>query len=366
MKNVPVFLILTSILLMAACKSGQEKGYKLRVDGKGLAETELQLLIFSDHTNSRPEPIDPDQKTDTRAEFSGHLEVPTFAILKIGDNRSERFVLSNTVVKVEIDTANAKLLTVDGGVQQETKEEYERIMQTDQKGKLSEELSKYPRGSNEYNAVREKIDILSKDDTDLQIKFIEDHPESIMSPYALWRIYSGIEEDEAIRLFHRIDTALQQQAHYVFISKNILAWEKTAIGSKVPDMSQKTPDGETVSLSDFKGKYLLIDFWASWCAPCREFNPEMVKLYNKYHDMGLDILGISLDKNAEDWKKAITDDGLVWHHVSDLKYWDNEISRYFGINSIPAIILVDRDGGIIAKKLHGAELTAKLEQIFGE
>lgn len=363
-KLVQTLLLLTSLMLMAACKSDQEKSYKLIVEGKGLAEIELQLLILSDHTNRRPDPVEPDSKKDTRAVFSGQLNVPTFALLKIGDNRTGRFVLSNTVVKLEVDVANAKLLTVDGGVQQETKEEYDRIMRTDQRETLSEELKKYQRGSDEYNAILEKINALSKDDTDLQVKFIEDHPESIMSPYALWRIYAKIEEGEAIRLFHHIDTSLQQQAHYVYISKKILAWERNPIGAEVPNLYQNSANGKTVGLHDFKGQWLLIDFWASWCSPCRAANPKMLELYNKYHEKGIEFLGVSLDKNRDDWLKAIEDDGLIWTNVSDLNFWDNEISRYFGIRGIPTTLLIDPEGRIIAKKLHGDELVDFLDDIF--
>ncbi|MNK94849.1 Thiol:disulfide interchange protein TlpA [compost metagenome] len=137
----------------------------------------------------------------------------------------------------------------------------------------------------------------------------------------------------------------------------------TAIGKMLPAMKQADTLGNMVSLTDFKGKYLLIDFWASWCVPCRAANPGVVKLYNHYKAKNFDVLGISLDKGDKTkWIEAIRKDGLIWHHISDLKGWDNEISRAFGINSIPATVLVDPNGVIIARNLSEQQLETFLEE----
>ncbi|MFQ5445757.1 MAG: TlpA family protein disulfide reductase, partial [Saprospiraceae bacterium] len=111
---------------------------------------------------------------------------------------------------------------------------------------------------------------------------------------------------------------------------------------------------------------LLIDFWASWCGPCRRENPHVVEAYHKYHDKGFDVLGVSLDKTKARWVAAIEKDGLIWHHVSDLKGWQNAAARLYGVRSIPHTVLLDKEGKIIARGLRGTALTAKLEDIFGE
>lgn len=137
-------------------------------------------------------------------------------------------------------------------------------------------------------------------------------------------------------------------------------------GGEAPDFTMNTPEGKPMKLSDHKGKVLLVDFWASWCGPCRRENPNVVKAYNKYHEKGFDVLGVSLDKTKDRWLQAIEKDGLMWHHVSDLKGWKNEAAALYGVRSIPSTLLLDREGKIIARNLRGPQLEAKLAEIFGE
>ena len=138
-----------------------------------------------------------------------------------------------------------------------------------------------------------------------------------------------------------------------------------APGMEAPEIAMSDPEGVTRRLSDLRGKVVLIDFWASWCSPCRRENPNVVKLYNKYKDQGFEIFSVSLDKDGNAWRKAIKDDGLAWpNHVSDLKQWQSAAGRTYGIMSIPATVLVDREGKIIARNLRGAELEKQLQEIF--
>ncbi len=136
-------------------------------------------------------------------------------------------------------------------------------------------------------------------------------------------------------------------------------------GEPAPEIALPTPTGEIYKLSSLKGKVVLVDFWASWCSPCRRANPHVVSLYKKYHEKGFDILGVSLDRDKQSWMKAIESDGLVWHQVSDLKYWQSEAARLYGVRGIPYTVLVDREGKIIATGLRGPALEAKLKEIFG-
>lgn len=140
-----------------------------------------------------------------------------------------------------------------------------------------------------------------------------------------------------------------------------------AIGAVAPEIRQKTPDGDMMALSDLRGKYVLIDFWASWCRPCRIENPNVVRTYHKYKGSGFDIFSVSLDKSEPRWIKAIEDDGLVWDgHVSDLKAWSNQAARDYGVGSIPATFLIDPEGKVIARNLRGGALERKLQEVLGE
>ena len=136
------------------------------------------------------------------------------------------------------------------------------------------------------------------------------------------------------------------------------------VGAKAIDFTAKTPTGASISLLKSLGTVTLIDFWASWCGPCRKENPENVRIYNLYKSKGIQIVGVSLDKDLEKWKSAIAKDGLLWIHISNLKEWDDPIAKLYGVESIPFTVLLDAKGVIIAKDLHGKDLENKLAALL--
>jgi len=139
---------------------------------------------------------------------------------------------------------------------------------------------------------------------------------------------------------------------------------KLAAGSPAPEIVLPTPEGDLYKLSYLKGNIVLIDFWASWCGPCRKDNPEVVRMYNRFNSKGFEILGVSLDRDKDAWIKAIAKDSLRWNQVSDLKYWQSEAAQAYGVKSIPHTVLIDRNGLVIARGLRGKALERKLEEIF--
>ena len=190
------------------------------------------------------------------------------------------------------------------------------------------------------------------------------------SPIAMFifRQYAGydINADEAEPVFLSLSEKLRSGPAGKEMAEKIEIAKKTGIGRMAMDFTQNDTLGNPVSLSSFKGKHVLIDFWASWCGPCRQENPNVVKAFNNYKDKGFTVLGVSLDQpNAKDkWMKAIHDDNLTWTQVSDLKYWKNDVAVQYGIQAIPQNYLIDPQGKIIGKNLRGEALNKKLEEIF--
>ena len=195
--------------------------------------------------------------------------------------------------------------------------------------------------------------------------FVKQHPSSVATAVIIEDRYIGYAAPEkAAVLYALLNDKVKKSVYGAEIKKALDLDAKTGLGKFASDFTQPDTSGKPVSLHDFKGKYVLIDFWASWCAPCRAENPNVVKAYKKYHDKGFEILGVSLDNKKEAWLKAIAADGLSWNHVSDLKGWSNAAAADYGVKSVPANYLLDRDGKIIAKGLRGEFLDKKLAELL--
>jgi peroxiredoxin len=195
-----------------------------------------------------------------------------------------------------------------------------------------------------------------------RIVLIKDNLSFVVSADRLRFTYRKIEIKEAKAILNSLKGNAMRSPSYLDIKEEMLLIENVEIGKKAPDFTMQTSEGKELSLSYFKGKLLILDFWASWCGPCRRENPNVVKLYNKYHSKGLEVLSVSLDKNKERWLKAIKDDNLIWNHVSDLKAWNSKVAKLYTVQSIPHIILINRKGTIVAKNLRGEELEKKIQE----
>jgi thiol-disulfide isomerase/thioredoxin len=195
--------------------------------------------------------------------------------------------------------------------------------------------------------------------------FVRKYPSSYVSPLAIIRLYQASQDGEkAEQLYHLLPQQIKETPLGNYVNQQIAESKINPIGSVISEFSQADPEGKPVSISSFRGKYVLIDFWASWCRPCRMENPNVVAVYNKYKDKRFTILGVSLDQAKDAWINAIKMDNLAWSHVSDLKGWGNAVAAQFQVRSIPQNFLVDPEGHIIAKNLRGAVLEKKLDALL--
>ena len=204
---------------------------------------------------------------------------------------------------------------------------------------------------------------------DLKIEdFIQEDPSSIVSAYVLYRNFSyRLSPEEIIANVNRLDNTLQTTQYVTVLNDLAKTMETVLPGKKAPDFISTTPTGAIDRFSDHLGKgYILLDFWAAWCGPCRRENPNVVAAFQKYKDRGFTVYGVSLDRDKDSWLKAIEDDKLTWPHVSDLTFWNSKAAAIYGVRAIPSNFLIAPNGEIVARNLKGEDLHKKLEELLSK
>ncbi|WP_437919304.1 peroxiredoxin family protein [Sphingobacterium sp. LRF_L2] len=194
---------------------------------------------------------------------------------------------------------------------------------------------------------------------------IKANPKNVESLKTIQKVGGYYPEYKELReLYKGLDKSVRKSRDGKVFDNYLKRLEASSVGKKAPAITQFTPEGEPYSLSDLRGKYVLIDFWAAWCPDCRRENPNLVKTYAEFKDKNFEILGVSFDRKLEDWVKAIKNDNLTWKHISDLQSWQNAAGTLYGVRAIPQNILVDPQGIIIARNLHGEDLNVKLRELL--
>ncbi|GEP90807.1 Peroxiredoxin [Chitinophaga terrae (ex Kim and Jung 2007)] len=237
------------------------------------------------------------------------------------------------------------------------------------KVKMDQLLAKYNKATAErdslaLHAIMDQATVINNERSKLEEDFISAHPASYVS-WDLLKQHSTIIDPVTFEpLFSKMAKQFRESEEGREMAEQLALSRKTAVGQQAMDFEQMDVNGKKVTLSSLKGRYVLLDFWASWCGPCRAENPNVLKAYNKFKDKHLEILAVSLDQNKANWLSAIEKDAMPWIHVSDLKGWKNEVAAQYGIRSIPQNLLIGPDGRIIAKNLRGSALEKKLSEIL--
>jgi len=365
MKKLLILNFLATVLF-SACEN--KPSYTINVEFSGLNGEDIVYMQLV--KNNELETIDSVQIAENKVQFEGALDAPQMVYLKIGESRKiVNFFGENSEIEVKVNLDDLVNTQVVGSIVHDEFVEFQSYMSPiDQREqKLRED---YREAS--MNGDQEKIDSLRKeseniynDQQEMLYQYINDKSSSYMAPFVINRyLVYELDENELDSLLQMLDPSIHNSQDYTKLNERVEILKKVAVGQPAVDFTLNDPDGNPISLSSFRGKYVLIDFWASWCGPCRRENPNVVQLYSEYKDKGFEILGVSLDEDRTRWLGAIEADSLTWPHVSDLQGWGSESGKMYGIISIPATVLLDPEGIIIDKDLRGDALRQKLEELY--
>jgi len=349
-----------------ACQNAKDE-FLIKGTISGVDKGKVYMLKLGEQTT---EVIDSTEVSEGKFTFKGKMDLPDLRVLRLNDREFfAQFFLDNSKVTVVANKDSLRKTKVTGSPTNDVfmvfSDEMTKVQR--QVTELQNKYIKAMQAGNQSEADNAKIDYQALIDNNLVYtkNFVKQNSKSVIAPFiTLAQLANQISVSELDSIVSKFPSELDGSL-YVSELKTILEKnKKTDVGAFAPDFTLNTPDDKPFQLSSLKGKIVLVDFWAAWCAPCRQENPNVVKLYQQYHSKGFEILGVSLDKNKEDWVKAIKDDKLDWIQVSDLKYWDSEVAKLYMVSAIPQSFLLDQEGKIIAKGLRGADLANKLAELF--
>ncbi len=360
------FYLLFIAVIIASCSSEPHYTIKGNIEGSDSVTFVLQKREAGAIVN-----IDSAISKKGSFKMKGTVVYPDMVQL-VAVNTMQRvsFYIENSDISI-----NGKLDSLFNAVitGSKTEDEYQSFI--DSNKPLSEKYSslyaeyqsaRQTNNTEEIARIEKEAEKIQADMTQLEKDFVKNNPSSFVTPSILRSLSYEMDATEIEEALNALNADVAQSPVAQDLMARAQVMKAVAVGQKAPDFTMNDVDGNPVALSSKIGaKVLLIDFWAAWCNPCRQENPNVVKVYKEFHKKGFDVFGVSLDRSKEDWVKAIADDHLTWTHVSDLQYWNNSAAKLYAVNAIPANFIIDENGIIIARNLRGEGLYNKVSEILG-
>ncbi|MEM9075990.1 MAG: TlpA disulfide reductase family protein [Bacteroidota bacterium] len=362
--------IVLIIAFLAACNSKPE-GFVINAKVSGELENGTKVYLKTTDSLNQLQDIDTTTVENGVFSFAGTQEMPKLHYIFLESNRGNiPLFLENGDIDLKFQKDSLNYAQLKGTPQNELFMKF-----LGESRKMAERARSMQRDMNEaaraqdtatVTALREEYLELQDDVKSFNIDFAKENPDAIISALILGNLLvsKALPNEEIQEIYDALTPEIKASEPGENLKEQLDKLKNTEIGSVAPEFSAPTPQGDLLALSDIKGKVTLIDFWAAWCRPCRLENPNIVEVYKKYHDKGLNVVGVSLDARAEDWNKAIEADGLEWNHISNLKRFQDPIAQLYNINAIPAAFLLDENGVIVAKNLRGPALEQKVAELL--
>ncbi|TFV97386.1 AhpC/TSA family protein [Algoriphagus kandeliae] len=370
MKNIMTSLWILSLISLFSCgnSANSEQDGTVEISGK-ISNAPEGVVVLSQFTDGRPRVLDT-LELDSDGSFSYELQIedPTFYDLNLFGQRSVRLALLKEDVQVNYDFSQPENIQIEGSKDSQEMLKLEKLMADYQADVNALNEAYYEAMSNNdaetIKSIQAQALDLEANQAERVKQTINSMGDSFASLAAIGLLNPKNDFPFLDELINRLDQKYPNTLTIIQLKQQLDELRALAIGAVAPEIALPGPDGEIKKLSDLRGNYVLIDFWAAWCKPCRAENPNVVRLYKEYNSKGFEVFGVSLDRDRDDWVQAIADDQLEWTQVSDLQYFNSEAAQTYQIQAIPATYMIDPEGKIIAKDLRGPTLERKLQELF--
>lgn len=361
-----LMLAILSVAFLASC---QDKGYKINGTLEGAV---AEKVILKDLVNGQPNTIDTAEVVDGVFTFTGAVDAPELFLAFVeGQREPIAFFVENTNITIKGKLEDIHNVEIEGS---ELNDKYkvfiEGVPGMDRLKELQKEFyqAQMAKDKDKIQVLNEEANSIMGEQRAYNMSFIKENMDNALGALMTLQVARSLSLDEFKPLVTEFQTNMPEHKYVKLMEEALETQEKaqlaeaaTQVGAVAPEFTLPTKDGKDVSLSSFKGKYVLVDFWASWCGPCRNENPNVVAAYKKYNTKGFEVFSVSVDDDEKKWLEAVEADGLLWTNVRDV---NKEVGKQYSIKSIPTTLLLDKEGKIIGKNLRGAELEEKLAELL--